>query len=393
MLPEYPLSLGTARSAIRELFEYGKQRAAVVGPENVFDFSIGNPSVPPPECVNATIKKLVDTVDPVLLHGYTSSQGDPEARRLIAENLNARFGSSYSADNLFMTVGAAASLCCCFYGLANKGDEIIVLSPYFPEYTVFLKGAGIRPIIVPADTESFQINFDILERSITEKTAAVLINSPNNPSGVVYSEDTLRRLSKILQEKSEQYSRPIYLISDEPYREISFDKPVPWVPDFYDNSIICYSFSKSLSLPGERIGYVLVPDSVSESRSVYASIAGAGRMLGYVCAPAIFQKVAGLCCGQTSDITVYKKNRDILYDFLTGIGFSVVKPDGTFYIFPKCPESDANVFAEKAKALDLLFVPGDSFGCAGHVRISYCVPTETVLRSLPAFEKLAKMYF
>lgn len=393
MLPEYPLSLGTARSAIRELFEYGKQRAAVVGPENVFDFSIGNPSVPPPECVNATIKKLVDTVDPVLLHGYTSSQGDPEARRLIAENLNARFGSSYSADNLFMTVGAAASLCCCFYGLANKGDEIIVLSPYFPEYTVFLKGAGIRPIIVPADTESFQINFDILERSITEKTAAVLINSPNNPSGVVYSEDTLRRLSKILQEKSEQYSRPIYLISDEPYREISFDKPVPWVPDFYDNSIICYSFSKSLSLPGERIGYVLVPVSVSESRSVYASIAGAGRMLGYVCAPAIFQKVAGLCCGQTSDITVYKKNRDILYDFLTGIGFSVVKPDGTFYIFPKCPESDANVFAEKAKALDLLFVPGDSFGCAGHVRISYCVPTETVLRSLPAFEKLAKMYF
>ena len=392
MIPEYPLSLGTARSAIRELFEYGKQRAAVVGAENVFDFSIGNPSVPSPESVNRTVKELVDTVDPVILHGYTSSVGDPESRRLIAENLNERFGTSYSPDQLYMTVGAAASLCCCFHGLICPGDEFIIFAPYFPEYTVFLRGAGADIKVVPADIDAFQIDFDALDSLITEKTKGVLINSPNNPSGVVYSEETVRRLSAILKEKSERYSHPIYLITDEPYREISFGDPVPWIPAFYDNTIVCYSFSKSLSLPGERIGYVLVPETVEDWKNVFASIAGAGRMLGYVCAPALFQRVAAMCCGETSDVSIYKKNSEILYDGLTSFGYSVVKPGGTFYMFPQALEADANKFADRAKKHDLLLVPSDSFGCPGHVRISYCVPTETVERSLPVFEKLAKEY-
>ena len=392
MLPEYTLSLGTARSAIRELFEYGKQRAAIVGPENVFDFSIGNPSVPSPAIVNETVKNLVNTVDPVILHGYTSSQGDPESRRLIAENLNARFGTSYKADNLYLTVGAAASLCCCFHGLINPGDEFIIFAPYFPEYTVFLKGAGAVIKTVPADIEAFQIDFDALESMITDKTKGVLVNSPNNPSGVVYSEETIKKLSEMLKIKSEKYGHPIYLISDEPYREIAFGVTVPWIPNYYDNSIICYSFSKSLSLPGERIGYVLVPETVEDWENVYASIAGAGRMLGYVCAPALFQRVVGICCGETSDTSVYEKNADILYENLTAFGYHVVKPGGTFYMFPRALEPDAAKFADKAKELDLLLVPSDSFGCPGHVRISYCVPTETIERSLPVFEKLSKMY-
>ena len=392
MLPEYTLSLGTARSAIRELFEYGKQRAAIVGPENVFDFSIGNPSVPSPDSVTKAVKHLVDTVDPVILHGYTSSQGDPESRRLIAENLNARFNTSYKADQLYMTVGAAASLCCCFHGLICPGDEFIIFAPYFPEYTVFLRGAGANIKVVPADIEAFQIDFDALDSLITEKTRGVLVNSPNNPSGVVYSEDTIKKLAEMLKAKSAKYGHPIYLVSDEPYREISFGDPVPWIPNYYDNSIICYSFSKSLSLPGERIGYVLVPETVEDWENVYASIAGAGRMLGYVCAPALFQRVSGLCCGDTSDISIYKKNCDILYENLTSFGYHVVKPGGTFYMFPRALESDANKFAERAKEFDLLLVPSDSFGCPGHVRISYCVPTETIMRSLPVFEKLAKSY-
>ena len=393
MIPEYPLSLGTARSAIRELFEYGKQRAGIVGAENVFDFSIGNPSVPSPDSVNRTVKELIETVDPVVLHGYTSSVGDPESRRLIAENLNLRFRTSYNADNLFMTVGAAASLCCCFHGLVQRGEEVIIFAPFFPEYTVFLKGAGAEIKVVPADIEEFQIDFDALDSLITENTKAVLVNSPNNPSGIVYSDETIKRLAAILKEKSEKYSHPIYLISDEPYREISFDDEVPWIPDYYDDSIICYSYSKSLSLPGERIGYVLVPDTVHDNKNVYAAIAGAGRMLGYVCAPSLSQRVVAMCSGDTSDISVYKKNRDILYEGLTSMGYRVVKPGGTFYIFPRALEDDASRFAERAKELDLLLVPSDSFGCPGHVRISYCVPTETVERSLPVFERLAKSYF
>lgn len=392
MLPEIPYALGTARSAIRELFEYGRQRAAQVGTENVFDFSLGNPSVPPPECVTACMRELAETWDPVALHGYTSAQGDPEARALLAEDLNARFGAACSPDDLYLTVGAAAALCCVFRGLTCPGDEFILFAPYFPEYQVFLRGAGAEVKVIPAEIEAFQIDFAALERAIGPRTRGLVVNSPNNPSGAVYSAQTVQRLARLLREKSAQYGHPIYLISDEPYREIVFGAPAPWLPEFYENTIVCYSFSKSLSLPGERIGYVLVPGSVADHDAVFACVAGAGRMLGYVNAPSLFQRVAARCCGQTADISVYRENCRLLTDGLRSFGFHVVEPAGAFYLFPRALEPDAEAFCRRARELDLLVVPGDSFGCPGHFRMSFCVPTQRVRRALPVFQKLAESY-
>lgn len=392
MLPESPLAYGTARSAIRELFEYGRQRAAVVGAENVFDFSLGNPSVPPPEAVNAAAMELLQTRDAVALHGYTSAQGDQTARDLIAENLNARFGTSCTGDDLYLTVGAAAALCCVFRGLTCPGDEFILLAPYFPEYQVFLRGAGAEVRVVPAEIERFQIDFSALEQTIGPHTKGVVVNFPNNPSGAVCSPDTARRLGALLREKSAEYGHPIYLVSDEPYREIVFGAPAPWLPDFYENTLVCYSFSKSLSLPGERIGYVLVPPQTAEHDAVYACIAGAGRMLGYVNAPALFQRVAARCCGLTADLSIYRENCRLLTDALRSFGFHVVEPGGTFYLFPRCLEPDAAAFCRRAQELDLLVVPSDSFGCPGHFRVSFCVPTQRVLRALPVFQRLAESY-
>ena len=392
MLPEYPLNLGTARSAIRELFEYGKQRAAVVGAENVFDFSIGNPSVPPPAVLNETAQELLLHEDPVALHGYTVAPGDADARTLIAADLNRRFGTDYGPQNLYMTVGAAAALCCCFHGLTCPGDEFILFAPYFPEYAVFLQGAGAKVKVIPPEIESFQIDFDALEAAITEHTKGLVLNSPNNPSGAVYSAETLRRLADLLRDRSAQYGHPIYLISDEPYREIVYGAAVPWLPDFYDNALVCYSYSKSLSIPGERVGYVLVPPTVEDWELVYASVAGAGRMLGYVNAPSLFQRVAARCTGETADLSVYAENRRLLVDGLRSFGYHVVEPAGTFYLFPRTLEPDAQAFARRAQELDLLVVAGDGFGCPGHVRISFCVPTERIRRALPVFEKLAQSY-
>lgn len=392
MLPEMPYALGTARSAIRELFEYGKLRAAQVGAENVFDFSIGNPSVPAPDSVNHTAEALLREWDPVSLHGYTSAQGDADARRLLAENLNARFGTAYTGDNLYLTVGAAAALCCVFRGLTCPGDEFILFAPYFPEYQVFLQGAGARVKVVPAEIEAFQIDFDALEELISPWTKGVVVNSPNNPSGAVYSAQTIQRLSELLTAKSKEYGHPIYLISDEPYREITFGAQVPWIPDYYPNTIVCYSFSKSLSLPGERIGYVLVPGSVEEHGKVYACVAGAGRMLGYVNAPSLFQRVAAQCCGQTADTSVYARNCRLLTDALREFGYHVAEPGGTFYLFPRCLEPDAAAFCKRAQGLDLLVVPSDTFGCSGHFRVSFCVPTERIERALPRFKQLAESY-
>lgn len=388
---EQMLTLGTQRSVIRELFEYGKKRAAVIGEENVFDFSIGNPSVPSPDSVNAAVAKLLSTMDPILLHGYTSAQGDAEARKRIADSLNRRFHKNYSKDTLYLTAGAAAALCCCLNGLCNPSDEVIIFAPYFPEYIVFTKGAQAKPVIIPADTQNFQIAFDALKSALNPMVKAVILNSPNNPSGAVYSESTVKRLAELLDAKSKEYGHPIYLISDEPYREIVFsDTIVPFLPDHYRNTLICYSWSKSLSLPGERLGYVLVPDTVEDCDLVYAAIAGAGRSLGYVNAPSLFQRVCAACADETSDLRVYETNKNLLLKELRRMGYHVVEPGGTFYMFPRALMEDDVAFAERAKAHDLLIVPGSGFGCPGHVRISYCVPTERIEKSLSAFEALAK---
>lgn len=392
-LNEQMVALGTQRSVIRELFEYAKKKSAEIGAENVFDFSIGNPSVPAPASVNETAMKILKEMDPVLLHGYTSAQGDAGVRAMLADSVNRRFQTSYSADHFYMTVGAAAALCCCLHGLCNAGDEVVIFAPFFPEYTVFTEGAGAKPVIIPADTEAFQIDFAALEQALTPAVKAVIVNSPNNPSGAVYSEDTVKKLAGILEAKSAEYHHPIFLIADEPYREIVFsDITVPFLPDHYKNTLVCYSWSKSLSLPGERMGYVLVPPAVDDHELVYAAIAGAGRTLGYVNAPSLFQRVCAACADETSDIAVYETNKDLLMNGLRGMGYHVVEPGGTFYMFPRTLEADDMAFAERAKAYDLLIVPGCGFGCPGHVRISYCVPTERIERSLSAFEALAKEY-
>lgn len=392
-LNEKMVALGTQRSVIRELFEFGKMRAAEIGAENVFDFSIGNPSVPAPAKVNETAARILSEMDPVLLHGYTSAQGDAGVRAMLADSVNRRFHTSYCADHFYMSVGAAAALCCCFHGLCNAGDEVIIFAPYFPEYTVFSKGAGANPVIVPADTEAFQIDFTAFEQALSPATKAVVVNSPNNPSGVVYAEETVQRLAAVLDAKSKEYGHPIYLIADEPYREIVFSgTTVPFLPDYYKNTLVCYSWSKSLSLPGERMGYVLVPPAVEDSDKVYAAIAGAGRCLGYVNAPSLFQRVCAACANETSDISVYETNKNLLLKSLREMGYHTVEPGGTFYMFPRSLEADDTAFAERAKAYNLLIVPGCGFGCPGHVRISYCVPTQRIERALPAFEALAKEY-
>ena len=386
--------LGSVRSAIRELFEYGKKRAEIVGPENVYDFSLGNPSIPAPECVNETIRELTENLDSISLHGYTSAQGDLETRQAVADYLNSQHGTGFNADNFYITMGAAASLSLCFKALTVKeSDEFVLLAPFFPEYTVFVEAAGARPVIVPADTENFQIDFAELGKCIGPNTKGLVINSPNNPSGAVYSEETIVKLAKLLEEKQQQYGTQIFLIADEPYREIVYDGvKVPFVTKYYKNTLVCYSYSKSLSLPGERIGWVLVPDQVYENKQVYAAIAGAGRALGYVCAPSLFQKMIVKCIGQTGDIEAYKANRDLLYDGLTKIGYKCFKPDGAFYMFVKALEEDSEAFCEKAKQEDLLLVSATGFGCPGWVRISYCVDGDMIRRSFGAFEKLYKKY-
>lgn len=392
MVSERMKGLGTARSVIRELFEYGKLRAAEIGAENVFDFSIGNPSVPSPAAVNETAVRLLRE-QPDLIHAYTSAQGAADARERFADSLNRRFDARCTPDRLYLTVGAAASLCCVFNGLTCPGDEFVVFAPYFPEYKVFIEGAGAKMVLIPPEIEGFQIDFDAFEKAVTEHTKGVLVNSPNNPSGVVYSRATLERLAAILTEKSRQFGHPIYLISDEPYREIAYaGVVVPWVPHIYRDTIVCYSFSKSLSLPGERIGYVFVPKEAAEGDDVYAAVAGAGRSLGYVNAPSLFQQVTSLCCDMTADLKVYEENAKLFTAALREMGYHVVEPGGAFYLFPRSLERDDAAFSERAKKLDLLVVPGSGFGAPGHVRISYCVQTETIRRALPKFKELADSY-
>lgn len=394
LVSEEMYELGSKRSAIRELFEYGKKRAEVVGAENVYDFSLGNPTVPAPDCVNETIRELTEELNSIQLHGYTSAQGDLECRQATADYLNRTYGTHFHADNFYMTMGAAASLSICFKALTtDRDDEFITIAPFFPEYRVFVESAGAKLVVIPPDTSNFQIDFDALEKSLTPHTKGIIINSPNNPSGAVYSAETIAHLAEILRKKSVEFGTEIFILSDEPYREIAYDGvEVPYVTEFYDNTLVCYSYSKSLSLPGERIGYVLVPDEAYESKKIYAAICGAGRALGYVCAPSLFQKVVTRCIGATGDISLYKKNRDILYKGLTDIGYECYKPDGAFYMFVKALEPDADAFCEKAKEEDLLIVSATGFGCPGYVRISYCVDEDMIRRSFAAFERLYKKY-
>ena len=381
------------KSVIREISEYGGQRAQEIGYENVFDFSLGNPSVPAPRIVDETIAKLALQGDSLAVHGYSPSLGLDSVREAIAYSLNNRFGMNYSKDHIFPTSGAAAALAHAVRAVTEPGDEVLTFAPHFSEYYPYINETGAVLKVVPANVENFQINFIAFEKMFNPKVNAILINSPNNPSGVVYSAETLTRLAEILLAKEKEYGHDIYIISDEPYREIIFDgKKTPYTSKFYANTISCYSFSKSLSLPGERIGYIAVNPACKDAALIVDMCGQISRGIGHNCPSSIIQLAVAEVLEQTSDLQVYEDNMHILYDALTEMGFSCVKPDGTFYMFPKSLEPDAVAFCNKAKEFDLLLVPGDGFGCPGHFRIAYCVPTEKVQRSLEAFRKLAAYY-
>ena len=386
-------ALGSQGSAIRELFAYGQAQAAKVGKENVFDFSIGNPTVPAPSCIRESIEHILATRESAAIHGYTAAAGDLAVRKGLAEYMNQTYNAGVGADNFYMTCGAAASLTISLKAIVeDPDDEIIVVAPFFPEYTVFIANAGAKEVMLPPDTDHFQIKLDELEAAITPHTRALIVNSPNNPAGTVYSRETMEKVAAILKKKSDEIGHTIYLISDEPYREITYDGlEILYMPAIYPDTLVCYSYSKSLSLPGERIGYILVPDSVSD-KDVYPAVCGAGRSMGFVCAPHLFQDVVLQCLGKTSDMSIYDANRKLLYNGLKDMGYDCVYPQGAFYLFVKSPEPDAKAFSDKAKALNLLIVPADSFGCPGYVRVSYCVEADMIRRSFAAFQKLIDQY-
>ena len=388
MLNQTAYSLGANRSCIRDLFEYGRARAAVVGDENVFDYSLGNPSIPSPAAVDEAVRQILLDTPTLQVHGYTSAVGDAATRQAIADDLNRRYDAGCRGENFFLGCGAAPELVAVFTALAVSEGELLAIAPYFPEYKPFAQAAGLNFRVVPPDVPDFQIKLDAVEAMLTPHTQAVLINTPNNPSGVVYTQKTLEALGALLTQKSREYGHPIYLISDEPYRELAYGVEVPFVPLIYPNTVVCYSYSKSLSLPGERIGYIYVPDSAADSRALYAAVAGAARSAGHVCAPSLWQKVIARCAGLRPDLQAYDRNRKALYEGLTAMGYEMAKPDGAFYLFIKAPGGDANAFSEKAKERDLLLVPGDGFGCPGYFRICYCVSYDMIQRSLPVFRAL-----
>ena len=386
-------ALGAKRSVIRELFEYGKMRKAAVGEQNVFDFSLGNPSVPAPAAVKDTLIDLLSTESAVAIHGYTSAQGDKGTRDAIAKNYKQEFGFALDPELMYMTCGAAASLTITLNAIVkDPEDEVIAFAPFFPEYRVFAEKAGAKLVVCPP-ADGLELNVDAFRSLLNKHTRAVIINSPNNPSGVVYPEAQVKAIAAALMEAEDEFGSTIYLISDEPYRALVFDdKKATCFPKYYDDTVVCYSYSKSLSLPGERIGYIAVSPLASEKQELYLAVCGAGRALGYVCAPALFQRLVKECDGLTADVNVYRENRDILYFALTEMGFTCAYPSGAFYLFVKAPSGDGNEFSEEAKKLDILVVPSDSFGCEGYVRIAYCVSTDLIRRSLPAFKKLAEKY-
>ena len=386
-------ALGKKRSVIREIFEYSKVRKEQIGADHVFDFSIGNPSVAAPQKLTEAMIRLLSERDPVELHGYTSAQGDFGVRQKIAEGLNDEFDADAKPELLYMTCGAAASLTISLSAIVEAGDEVVVFAPFFPEYRVFVEKAGAKLMVVSCKAPSFSIDFEALKEALNPHTKAVIINSPNNPTGVIISEEDLKKLGEILLEASEKFGRTIYLISDEPYRKLVWNgQKIPFAPKCYPNTLVCYSYSKAVSLPGERIGYILVSSKMQEREEVYAAVCGAGRALGFVCAPSLLQFAVGECVHETADFSVYLENRRILTEELTRIGYQAASPDGAFYLFMKALEKDANAFCQRAKNYELLLVPGDDFGCEGYVRIAYCVSTEQIKRAIPAFEKLYEEY-
>ena len=390
MYNKYTYGLGTTRSCIRELFEYGLKQAAVVGKENVYDFSLGNPSIPSPKKVNESIIDIVEHEDSLAVHSYTSAPGYDGVRKAVAEDLTARMGMEIKPSNLYFTCGAAPALVTVMRALnVDSATEVLAVAPFFPEYRPFVEGTGNVFKYVPADTKDFQIDLVSLENMLTDHTQAVIINSPNNPSGVVFSRETLEKLAAILTKKSGQFGHPIYLVSDEPYRELVYGGAVvTWVPSVYKDTIVCYSYSKSLSLPGERLGYICIPDQLTDAKEIYAACAGAARVIGSVCAPSLIQKVVARCAGERPDLEAYEVNRAILYDGLKKIGYECAKPDGAFYLFVKAPGGDAKAFSDKAKAQNLLIVPSDDFGVEGYFRLSYCVAKKTIEDSLPIFARI-----
>ena len=394
MINEKAYALGATHNGIRELFEYSRRRAAQIGRENIFDYSLGNPSIPAPAAVNDAIRQILEQEDSLSVHGYTSTSGDPLARQAIADDLNRRFSADARPEDLFLTAGAAPALAAAFHALATPGAEVLAIAPFFPEYKPFAEAAGLSFRVVPADVPDFQIRLDVLENMLTERTAAIVINSPNNPSGAVYTRDTLQKLADLLRSKAEEYGHPIYIIADEPYRELVYgDAQVSFIPNIYADTVVCYSYSKSLSLPGERIGYVCVPDNVDDAADVYAAVAGAARAMGHVCPPTLMQLVIERCADEMPDLAAYDDNRTLLYNALTEMGYECAKPDGAFYLFVKAPNGDAVGFSQKAKLEhNLLVVPGAGFGCPGFMRLSYCVSGDMIRRSLPAFKAMIESY-
>ena len=382
-------ALGSNRSVIRELFEYGNRRANLVGRENVYDYSLGNPSIPAPPEVNRAIREILSEMDSLAVHGYTSAVGDLATRQAIADDLNNRYDAGVGSEDLFIGCGAAPELVAAFTALSVPGGEVLAIAPYFPEYGPFVRQAGMELKVVPPDVPNFQIKLDAVETMLNEHTQAIIINSPNNPAGTVYTEQTIRELGALLERKSAEFGHPIYIVSDEPYRELVYGGvTVPFIPTLYRDTIVCYSYSKSLSLPGERIGYVYVPKAAADSQAVYAAVAGASRGLGHVCAPSLMQKVIARCAHVRPDLEAYDRNRKLLLSGLREAGYTVAEPDGAFYLFVQAPGGDAMAFSEKAKEKDLLVVPGDGFGCPGYFRICYCVSEDMIRRSIPVFASL-----
>ena len=388
MYNQQAYALGANRSCIRDLFEYGRQRAAIIGSENVYDYSLGNPSIPSPRAVEQAIRDILDDTDSLQIHGYTSAVGNFATRKAIADDLNARYRADVAPEELFIGCGAAPELVAVFKALAVENAEILAIAPYFPEYKPFVESTGATFKVVPPDVPGFQIQLEAVEAMLTPNTVGIIVNSPNNPAGTVYTRETLEKLAALLTRKSQEYGHPIYIVSDEPYRELAYGVEVPFIPNIYPNTIVCYSYSKSLSLPGERIGYVYVPQKATDGKELYAAVAGAARAAGHVCAPSLWQEVIARCAGLRPDLKAYDRNRRALYEGLTALGYEMAKPDGAFYLFIKAPGGDANEFSNRAKQKDLLVVPGDGFGCPGYFRICYCVSYEMIQKSLPVFAQL-----